>query len=182
MNNPFSFTPRSTRAATRGVLAPLSPHHNHVKTYKLQRNRRRHVPCLPIRGGGAFSEVVNLSHQAADTIDWTVRCRRSDWLQVASSHAYHYVNKVCKTCARVAGLVVSFIVVVTEVLAPLPVSPSVQCPTLCHFNRRYTVHGNLHAKCNLVSKRRTLPIHPLAFPFTKSPLTTPTDRPTDSPA
>jgi len=38
-------------------------------------------------------------------IDWTVRC---GWLQVASCN-----NEGCKTCASVAGLVVSFIIVVT---------------------------------------------------------------------
>jgi len=45
-------------------------YHNCNKTYMLQGNGRRHVPCLPIRD--AFSQ------QAADTIHWTVRC---DWLQ-----------------------------------------------------------------------------------------------------
>jgi len=37
-----------------------------IKRYKLQGNGRRHVTCPPIRD--AFSQ------QAADTIDWTVRC------------------------------------------------------------------------------------------------------------
>jgi len=46
------------------------------------------------------------SQQAADTIDWSVRC---DWLQVASSriiifivHTQHYANEGCETCASVA--------------------------------------------------------------------------------
>jgi len=75
------------------------------KSYKLQGNGRRHIPCLPIRD--AFSQ------QVADTIDWTVRC---EWLQVASScnivHAQYYANEGCKTCASLAGLLASFIVVV----------------------------------------------------------------------
>jgi len=49
----------------------------------VQGNGRRHVLRLPIRG--AFSQ------QAADTIDWTVRC---DWLQVASSCMILYTHNI----------------------------------------------------------------------------------------
>jgi len=67
---------------------------------------RRHVPCLPIRG--VFSQ------QAADTIDWTVRC---DWLQVASSRVKLYAhNIVLMRSASVVELVASFILVVIRVL------------------------------------------------------------------
>ena len=48
-------------------------YHNCNKSCKLQGNGRRHVPCLSIMGV--------FSRQAADAIDWTVRC---DWLQPAS--------------------------------------------------------------------------------------------------
>jgi len=50
---------------------------NRNKSYKLKGNGRRHVSCLPIRGAS--------SQQAADTVDWTVRC---DWLQVANSRKF----------------------------------------------------------------------------------------------
>jgi len=65
---------------------------------------------------GVLSQQAADTTQWADTIDWTVR---RDWLQVASScmhnivHAQYYANEVWKTCANFAGLVASFIVVVT---------------------------------------------------------------------
>ena len=63
-----------------------------------------------------FSQQTVDTTQWADTIDWTVHC---DWLQVTDSriilymqrHA-HYANGGYKTCASLAGLVASFIVVV----------------------------------------------------------------------
>jgi len=60
---------------------------------------------------GVFSQQAANITQWVDTIDWTVRC---DWLQVASSciHAQYNTNEGCKTCASVARLVVSFIIVV----------------------------------------------------------------------
>jgi len=65
-------------------------------------NGRRHVPCLSIRD--AFSQ------QAADTVDWMVRC---DWLQPASCkflhnivHAQYYANVGCRTCCLVASVIV----------------------------------------------------------------------------
>jgi len=59
---------------------PISQVHNCNKSYKLQGNGRRHVPCLSIRGAH--------SQQAADTIHSTVRC---DWLQPVSCKFMHNI-------------------------------------------------------------------------------------------
>ena len=101
--------------------------HNCNKTYKLQGNWQRHVPCLPIRG--AFSQ------QADDTIDWTVRC---DWLQVESSCIILDTHNImlmrsAKTCASVAGLVASFVVVVMRDLFTA-------CIMVCNFPMRQHTH------------------------------------------
>jgi len=81
--------------------------------YKLQGNGRRHVRDACHQG--RVNQQAPDTTQWAGTVNWTVRC---DWLQVAIYRIImytHNTNEGCKTCATLAELIASFIVVVKAV-------------------------------------------------------------------